>query len=614
MGSRISNPPPDPKGTLKDRAGRLPQKPGIYFFKNAAGEVVYIGKARSLRDRVRSYFQATDDVKVQNILSETADIDYILTQSEREAAFLENNFVQRHQPRFNVRLKDDKSFPYLELTVQEPFPRLAYTRRVQENGARYFGPFSPAHQARKTIRLLGRFFGIRTCREKIPGRRRRPCLDYDLHLCAAPCTGQITEKDYRDRVNDALLFLEGKVDLLLKKVRVKMLDAVEREAFEEAAHWRDLTAAVEQLRDKPRAISVKAENLDIFGFHRQGDRAAFFLFLMRNGKVRESFGWSIPISPENSDEDLLEDQISAFYSRAGEPPDKILLPLPVPRPEELQNRIQSKEKRKIPLHVPQRGHYRRLVELAVRNARQFLSRAETETPPLEEVASNLGLPRPPLVIEGYDISNTGGIETVGSMVVFRQGRPDPASYRKFKIRSVEGPNDVACLQEVLTRRLARLQREGSPPDLILIDGGKPQIHAAAAVLGELGFTSIPLASLAKRDEIVFCALCPDGLKMDRTSPALRLLQHIRDEAHRFAISFHRKRREQRSFASLYDGIPGIGPRRKAALLERFPSVSDVFNAPLPELTALIGPKAARALYRAYGNEYPESFSEPSTKN
>lgn len=582
--------------TLKQIAAGLPGKPGIYFFKDLRGEVVYIGKARSLRDRVRSYFQATSETKIANILAETASIDFILTRSEREAAFLESNFIQQHRPKFNLRLKDDKSFPYLKLTVQEKFPGIYFTRRVEKDGARYYGPFSPAHQARTTIQLLGKYFGIRTCREKIPGHRKRPCLEHDLELCSAPCTSAVSEQEYRERVSDAQLFLEGRVEELLRSTRRRMREAAGRQAFEAAARWRDIAVAVEQIRDKPQAISVRTENLDIFGFHRQAKRASIYLFLMRRGKIRESFGW-IASAPDNRGEkEILAEQAAVFYNGRLDLPDKILLPF---APAALAGGITGLKTgtgRAIPLHIPHRGRYRRLVELADRNAVNLILRDEDENAPLSMLAKALGLPAPPALIEGYDISNTGGTETVGSQVVFRFGFPDKSAYRKFRIKTVKGPDDIAGLEEVLTRRFARLQQdERAAPDLVLIDGGKGQLNAARGVLLELGFERIPLISLAKREELIYSKGFPEGLRLERTSPALRLLQHVRDEAHRFAVSFHRTRRDKRSFASPLDGIPGIGPKRKAALLEHYSTLAHIQKASEDELASLIGRRAARAL-------------------
>jgi excinuclease ABC subunit C len=535
---------------LKQRLAELPDKAGIYFFKNAGGEIVYIGKARSLKDRVRSYFLIPADLKVANIMAETADIDFILTGSEKEAAFLENNFVQRHQPKFNLRLKDDKSFPYLKLTVGEKYPGITLTRKVEEDGARYFGPFSPASQARKTIHLLNRYFGIRGCEESIPGKRRRACLEHDLKLCSAPCVGSMGEAEYRENVNNALLFLEGRTDQLLRALKQKMAEASGGLDYEQAAHWRDLIRTIEQLKERPRLISVGLEDTDIFGLARDKDRLSLYVFFMRRGKVRDAEEMVAREPEEAPVEAALARLLDGFYGQSEDLPDKVLLPRPIASSLALADRISRKKGSIVRISVPQRGRDRKLVEMAVRNAERLLKKTRPEHPALSELAGILCLDRPPGRIEGFDISNTGGEESVGSVVVFESGEPSRNDYRKYKIKSVAGPNDVASLQEVVGRRYARALREGRRlPDLILVDGGKGQLHAAEAELRKLGLAGLPVVSLAKREEVVFTPAEKEGLRLDRTAPALKLLQHIRDEAHRFAVTYHRQRRKKKSFAS-----------------------------------------------------------------
>ncbi len=535
---------------LKQRLAELPDKAGIYFFKNAGGEIIYIGKARSLRDRVRTYFLAPADLKVANIRSETADIDFILTGSEKEAAFLENNFVQRYQPKFNLRLKDDKSFPYLKLTVGERYPNVTLTRKVEDDDARYFGPFSPASQARKTIHLLNRYFGIRGCEETIPGKRRRACLEHDLKLCSAPCVGSIGEAEYRENINNGLLFLEGRTDQLLKALKQRMEAASTHLDFEQAAHWRDLIRTMEQIKERPRFISVGLEDTDIFGLARDVDRLALYVFFMRRGKVREAEEL-VSREPEGTaTEAALARILKGFYGQSEDLPRKILISRAVDSIPELSQWISRKKGSPVRVLVPQRGRDRKLVEMAVRNAERLLKKAEPEHPALSDLSGILGLAKPPGRIEGFDISNTGGQESVGSVVVFEGGEPSRSEYRKYKIKSIAGPNDVASLQEVIRRRYARLLREKLKlPDLILVDGGKGQLHAAQIELDKLGLAGIPVVSLAKREEVVFTPANKEGLRLDRTAPALKLLQHIRDEAHRFAVTFHRQRRKKKSFAS-----------------------------------------------------------------
>lgn len=560
--------------------------------------MIYIGKARSLQNRLKSYFLPNVDAKIRGILSETKDIEFLLTGSEREAAFLEINLIQQHQPKFNLRLKDDKSFPYLKLTTQERFPGIYLTRRVEPDGAQYYGPFSPANQARITIHLLNKYFGIRACEEKIPGRRQRPCLEYDLDLCSAPCTKYISEAEYQERVKNALLFLEGKVEELLKILKRKMKDAAQAQEYEEAAHWRDLILSLEQIKDKPRFISIRPEDKDIFGFARGEEEAFLFVFLMRKGKVIETQSVYDNNSLKEDDSAILSKQLVKFYEEQNSLPEKIILPFRPKNCAEMCKNISGLTKRKITITHPSKGKDRRLVELANKNARMMLDKKPAGPSAMEEMKDILRLKSGPVIIEGYDISNTGGQESVGSLVVFINGSPLKQAYRKYKVKTVEGPNDVASLYEVLYRRFSKLKKDKDMlPDLILVDGGKGQLKAAKAALGELGFHDIPVISIAKKEEIIYSELLPQGLRLDRTSPALQLVQRIRDEAHRFALAFHKQRRKKRSFSSILDSAPGIGPIRKKLLLERYLSIDDIRSASESELAQLIGTKTAQALLK-----------------
>ena len=594
---------------LKKKIELLPRKPGIYFFKNKEKETIYIGKARSLKERVKSYFQATSDAKISNILAETADVDFILTDSEREAAFLENNYVRRYQPKFNLKLKDDKSFPYLKLTVQERFPGIHLTRRVEPDGASYFGPFSPAHQARMTIHLINKYFGIRGCTEDIPGKRKRPCLEYDLKLCSAPCLDYISEEEYQENVKHALLFLEGDVQKLLKILKHRMKKAASEQEFEQAGHWRDTIRTIEQIKEKPKLISVKQEDLDIFGFSRDQERVALYIFLMRGGKVIESEEFVFQEEMRITDKDILFSFLTKFYENREEKPAKILLPFSPGKKEILSRSLFSTIKKKIEITVPSRAKNKKLVALASKNAEFLLQKKEEEFSPLEEIKNILSLKSLPKRIEGFDISNISGQESVGSLVVFEDGQPKKGEYRKYKIKTVAGPNDVASLQEVVRRRYERVLREQKDlPDLILVDGGKGQLGAARLALQGLGADNIPVISLAKRKEILYALSRKDGLRLDKTSPALKLIQNIRNEAHRFAIAFHRQRRKKRSFLSLLDGIPGVGEKKRKALLTKYKSIEEIRNAPLDDLARIAGAKAAEALKERINIEIRETES------
>jgi excinuclease ABC subunit C len=581
------------KNSLKAKIATFPKKPGIYFFKDKNHDVIYIGKARSLRDRVKSYFALNTDTKVNNLLNETGDIEYILTGSEKEAVFLENNFIQQYQPKFNLRLKDDKSFPYLKLSLHDRFPGIYLTRRVETDGAKYFGPFSPAHQARQTIHVISKFFGIRTCAEKIPGTRKRPCLEYDLKLCSAPCTGFISEQDYKESIDNARLFLEGKVEKLRNISRKKMLKAAEREEFEQAAQWRDLIHTLEHIKEKPKMISVGLDDKDIIGFARQNEKTALYVFLMRKGKVIESESVLQKKTGNISQEESLSLHIKGFYRRRKNWPEKILTPFLPHDKQKLQLEISHLAKKKVQLLVPRQGKNRKLVELADRNAEIVLQEINIALFPLEEAKKVLNLENIPCRIEGFDVSNTGGQESVGAVVVFENGCPRKKEYRKYRIRTVQGPDDVASLEEIIRRRYERIKKEKKAlPDLILVDGGKGQLNIARKTLKKMGLENRAVVSLAKKEEKIFTPENKQGLLLDRTSPALKLLQHVRDEAHRFAISYHRTKRKKRSFESELDGIPGLGPKRKLLILAKYKNLASVKKSSVEELAKITGKKVA----------------------
>ncbi len=581
-------------GRLRKKAQSLPKKAGIYFFKTRTGEVIYIGKARSLRNRVNTYFQQTSDKKIKSILSETWDLDFILTDSPKEAAFLENNFIRQYQPKFNERLKDDKSFPYLKMTIKEKFPALTFTRRVEEDGAKYFGPYSPAHQARQTSHLIAKYFGVRTCTEAVPGKRKRPCLEYDLNLCSAPCVEFISEIDYRESVDNALFFLEGKTSQLLNILNQKMRESAARQEFEQAAQWRDLILTIEEIKQKPKFISVRKENTDIFGFSRERENVAVYVFIMRGGRVIESEELYFQEKEKTPKTNILFSCLWDFYKDRRDLPDKLILPFQPEKKDELSKMLAKKRHKKVDILTPLKGKNKQLLDLAETNAKILMRKKSEGLSLLEQMRKILDLKALPARIEGYDISNTGGDESVGALVVFENGSPRKNEYKKYSIKSVEGPNDVASLQEVIKRRFFRLLKQKERiPDLILVDGGKSQLNAARGVLKELGLSHLPVVALAKKEEIIFTPSHKDGIRLDRTSSILKLLQSIRDESHRFALSFHRLKRRKRSFESWLDGIEGIGKKRKVALLEKFKSIEHIKNASIEELAEITGKKAAQ---------------------
>lgn len=586
-------------GNLKTKINFLPKKPGIYFFKNKENRIIYIGKARSLKNRVKSYLQAASDSKINRIISETKDINFILTDSEKEAAFLENNFIRQYQPKFNLRLKDDKSFPYLKLTIQEIYPGIYFTRKVESDGAKYFGPFTPTLQARKTIHLTNKYFGLRNCQEVIPGKRERPCLEYDLKLCSAPCVGYISKSEYGENVKNAMLFLEGKAKKLLRILNIKMMEASSKEKFEQAALLRDAIHTIEQIKEKPKLISVNLEDKDIFGFFRDQEWVAFQVFLMRKGKVIESEEFIFQEKKNIPDEDILFSFLIKFYKNREEKPGKILLPFTSEKKDEFTKKLFSIINKKITVIDPLREKNKRLIDLANKNAEFLLKKKKDKFSPLEEIKKILDLESLPKRIEGFDISNTGGQESVGSLVVFENGRPNKEDYRKYKIKTVSGPNDVASLYEVISRRYKGvIEAKKALPDLILVDGGKGQLSTAREALQKLGLDNLPIISLAKKEEIIYTPSKKEGLRIESTSSALKLFQNIRNEAHRFAITFHRQRRKKRSFESLLDGIPGIGKKRKMALLAKYKSIEEIKKALPEELTKIIGTNATYAFLKS----------------
>lgn len=589
---------PEKKLSLREKAKQVPSRPGIYFFLNKSQQIIYIGRARNLRDRLRSYFLPTSDLKVHSILAEATDLDYLVTDTEKDAAFLENNFIRRFQPKFNLRLKDDKSFPMVKINLTDDYPSIGLTRRVKADGARYFGPFHPAHQARKTIDLIAKYFHLRTCSGALPKGRKRPCLEYDLGMCSAPCVKLISKEEYQENVQNALLFLEGKSHLLLPILEKKMKEAAQELEFELAAHWRDLIQTVKSLQQKPKTSFPSAINADLLGWAKIGSSSSLFAFFLRQGKVVES---AHQVFEQNSlvdnEEDAFFHLFQSLYSARQDIAEKIHLSLPLKNKKILVDYLWQTKKKKVRIISAHHGKYQGLLRLANLNAEIELKKRKTIPDSLISLATTLQLPSPPRWIEAFDISTTGGVENVGALVVFENGQPLKSEYRRFRISSHSGPNDLASLQEVLSRRYSRLIREKKQlPDLILVDGGKGQLRVAQSVLSSLEISSIPVIALAKKKETIYRDLDHEGLNLDPTSPALKLLQWIRDEVHRFAITFHRKRRAKQSFSSLLDDIPGIGRRRKALLLQNYSDLTSLRQANFDEVAHLIGRPAATNLF------------------
>jgi excinuclease ABC subunit C len=599
---------------LKDQIARLPEQPGVYLYFNAGGETIYVGKARSIRDRVRSYLGAYgSSPKTDALLDEVARLEVIVTDSVVEALALENNLIKQRSPKFNILLRDDKNYPYLQLTTTEAFPRVLVARRVERDGSFYAGPFLPARFARKTMGLTHRLFGIRSCNEVITGKRDRPCLEYDIKRCIAPCVDTVcSAEEYGRAVALTQLFLEGKNEDLMRTLRARMLEAAGGERFEEAAQVRDALKTVQTLQDRQQKMATtELGHRDVFGMKVGPAGAVVQVFQVRRGRVvervelgTEAALTEVPGAGSLDERDVIEAALQQFYELRPAPPD-VHLPIEPPNREALETWLSERAGRKVRLIVPQRGEKRGLIELAARNAalvyqQRFNRGTAAQFDALETLRLVLSLPTLPRRIECFDISTIQGSETVASMVVCDEGRMRPSEYRKFKIKGSGAPtavnNDFAAMHEVVQRRYRKVLEEGGPfPDLILIDGGKGQLSAAYEALEALGLVNLVAVAIAKKEELLFTrdhdqpkALAPDD-------PALLLLQRIRDEAHRFAVTFHRRRRTLRDMESELDSVPGIGGRRRRALLTTFGSLAGVRRATREELSAEVGPKVADAV-------------------
>jgi len=585
---------------------QLPASPGVYLMRDAGGTIIYVGKAASLHNRVRSYFGPRErlDQKTQRLVEHVQDLEFFLTGSEEEALILENNLIKRHHPHYNILLKDDKTFPFLKITLNEDWPSVRMTRRVDDDGGRYFGPFTSGWSVKQTLKVLKGIFPLRRCTKPITGTDPRPCLDYYIHLCPAPCIGVISKKDYHEVMKQVVLFLEGKQDRVIRSLESKMEKAAEGLDFEKAAQIRDQLQAIGRVIEGQKiAARIRGEQ-DVIAFASERDRAYVQVFFIRGSKLigRESFIMQGTASEEP--ERIMTGFIKQFYSSATHTPPLILLQYPVEDQMVIESWLKGKRGGKVSIQVPSRGNKKQLVEIVAENARQGLAQLKikqqattgTLTAALAEIARELKLPHPPGRIEGYDISNIQGRAAVGSMVVFDKGESKPSHYRRFSIKTVSGANDYAMLQEVLRRRFKRssLQSDSARdtwtilPDLVLIDGGRGQLNAALAVMAEMGVGSVPVAGLAKENEEIFLPEVAEAINLPFSSPGLQLLQRVRDEAHRFALGYHQKIRRRETFASLLDTVPGIGPRRKRALLQHFGSVRAIREASPEELAAVKG--------------------------
>ena len=591
---------------LRDQMARLPEQPGIYIYYNDKGETLYVGKARSLRDRTRSYLNAYGmSPRHDALLDEAVRIEVIVTDSVVEALALENNIIKQRAPRYNILLRDDKNYPYLQLTTSEAFPRVLVARSVEKDGNMYAGPFLPAKFARRTMGLTHKVFGIRSCNEVITGMRHRPCLEYDIKRCLAPCVVSICSAErYAVAVADTRLFLEGRNEELADQLRERMQQASHDERYEEAAQLRDAMRTVEAVKERTQKMaSVELGDRDVFGVKVGASGAVVQIFLVRGGRVIEriEFVWAAAESGE-TESDVIEAAIQQFYTDQ-EPPPEIHVPVAPNEQQLLEDWLTQKIARKVRIVVPQRGTKKGMMELAHRNAAlgyrtRFDQNATANYEALESLQAALRLPKLPRRVDCFDISTIQGAETVASMVVCEEGRMRPSEYRKFKIKK-EGDrflDDFAAMEQVVRRRYSKVLENGGPfPDLIVIDGGKGQLNAAYAALETVGLSNLVAIGLAKKEELVFTRDSMEPLALDPHGAALRLLQRIRDEAHRFAITFHRQSRKKRDLQSELDVVPGIGLRRRKTLLTAFGSLSGVRRATREELARVVGRKAADAV-------------------
>jgi excinuclease ABC subunit C len=599
---------------LQEKLDALPTKPGVYLMKDAGDKVLYVGKAVNLRARVRSYFHASagQSPKTQRLVASIADIDFIVTASELEALILESNLIKRHKPKYNVRLKDDKRYPYIKVTWQEDYPKVLIVRRMKRDGARYFGPFTAAWAVQQTLHTLRRVFPYLTCNRAITGKDERACLYLDIGLCLGPCVGAADREEYRAMIDRFCHFLEGKADEIVAGLETKMRAASEEWDFEQAAIYRDQLDAIQRVIERQKIVSAAMADQDVVAFARADGDACVQVFFIRHGRLIGREYFVLDGTAEETDTEVVASFVKQFYDEAAYVPPEILLPHEIDEALVVQEWLRSRRGNKVLLKVPRRGHKRDLVKMATENATETLTHLRAQwlvdegkqARALGELQEHLELDDPPTRIECYDISTTQGTATTGAMVVFVKGVPRKSDYRRFRIRTVEGTDDYASMREMLRRRFRRIAEQESQdpqapgskesawhllPDLLVVDGGKGQLNVALEVLDEFGLRDqIPAVGLAKQEEEIFVADRADPVQLPRSSEGLFLMQRVRDEAHRFAITYHRKVRGKQTIISQLDGVPGIGPKRRSALLKHFGSIDAIRAASVEELAAVPG--------------------------
>lgn len=636
---------------LTQKIRTLPLQPGVYLYKNAEGEVIYVGKAKNLRARVRSYFQegvGEANAKTGSLLREAVDVEYIVVANNKEALALENNLIKQKKPRFNILLRDDKTYPYIKLTLGERYPRVYVTRRLRKDGSNYYGPYFPGNLAYRIVDLIHRSFLVPSCKVDLTRYHLRPCLQYYIKRCLGPCVQDLTTPEaYREAVHDVQLLLEGRQTDLAKSLRQRMEEAATSQEYERAARYRDMLSTVAQLQEKQRMAAAEGDDQDVFGYHYENDMLAVNVFHLRGGKIldRREFFWEelpeLAIAPPAEDDSQSAAALSSATLSSATPgddlpaalaaatpsfhpgeffsalmkqvyidqqyvPRDILSPVDFEDRAELEELLSEKRGSRVEILVPQRGEKRSLIDLAAQNAQQsFVQRFRVMKPQAkavqEALQDALGLPDIPKRIECFDISHIQGAETVASMVVWEDGAMNKNAYRKFIVRTVTGVDDFASMREVVTRRYKRLRDESKAfPSLVLIDGGLGQLHAAAQALEELGITNQPLAAIAKKEEIIYVfGQEDDPVVLDRHSPVLHLVQMVRDESHRFAVTFHRKRRQMRDRKSELLEIPGVGERTRQRLIQHFGSVRAVQQADAAALGAVLTKSQTEAVLKHF---------------
>jgi len=594
---------------LKSKLENLPSQPGVYLFKDEGEKIIYVGKAKSLKNRIKAYFQAgREHPRTLALVSRIKDFEVMVTDSEMEALILESNLIKEHKPRYNVNLKDDKRYPYLKVTVDEPFPRILVVRRPKKDKAKYFGPYTNVKGMRQSLRLLRRLFPLRSCNYALPSKRRiRLCLDYQIKRCEGPCENLVSEKEYREMINTVLLFLAGRNKILIQQLKQRMNRLAEGERFEEAARARDQLKAVESIMQKQKMVEKEEIDRDVIAFAREGSDICMTTLQVREGVLIGRQHFYLKAKKNIPDSEALNSFLKQYYLNAAIIPQKILLPIEIEDKEIIQKWLKGKSQKKVEFILPRRGEKVSLLNLATQNAQLLLmelliqkKKVKKRVPPsVAALKKDLYLPTFPREIVAFDISNLGPTDAVGSLVFFEDARPKKSGYRRFKIKTVEGQDDYAMMEEVVKRYFSRILEEKKKlPDLVLIDGGKGQLSSVLKVLNELRIKGLNVIGLAKRLDEVFLPEKTESLMIPKSSSSLKLLQRIRDEAHRFAISYHRGLREKKIRASELDQIQGVGRIRKKSLLSKFGSVERIRQANLDELleTENITQKAAEKIY------------------